>query len=177
MKLDGRTLARGTLMIIRREDGKYLLFHETRGVHKGMWMFPGGSYDQLQEDRSETGAECAVRETTEETGVSPINPRFKAKVFFDNHLRIFPGQSEIASFDYEGAYYLTTEYKGEVQAISPEGKEQGWFSHQETLSLPMHEGDRKFLEQLETAPLEKIIDGVIVHGGSKLKTYSFTLLN
>jgi 8-oxo-dGTP diphosphatase len=173
-----RRILRGTLMIIRRADGKYLLFHETKGVHKGMWIFSGGSYDTIKtEDRSETGIECVVRETQEETGITPINPRFKAKIFFDNHLRIFPGETKIANFDYEGAYYLSTDYSGEAKPISPEGKEQGWFSYEETKNLPMHEGDRRFLEILEKSPLEKVIDGVIVHEGSRLKTDHFEFLN
>jgi 8-oxo-dGTP pyrophosphatase MutT (NUDIX family) len=177
MDTERRKIIRGTFCIIRREDNKYLMRLEKSGINAGCWIFPGGDYEILKsEDRTELGIECAARETREETGITPINLKFKARIFFDNRYRIFPGKSETANFDYDGDYYFTEEYNGELKPISPDGREQKGCTYEDARKLPMHEGDIAILDYLESSPKEAIFGGVIVHEGRRLKLAKFSII-
>jgi len=172
-----RKILRGTLCLVQREDGRYLMRLETKGINQGCWIFPGGDYELLQDKtRTELGAECAIRETQEETGITPKDLKLRAIIYFDNRKRTFPGKTEIASFDYEGKYYFTKEYIGEFQEVGPDGRRQGWFTYEEAKKLPMHEGDLKILDALERMPSLRVFEGVIVHNESKLESANFLVI-
>lgn len=167
MKTNDRVIIEGTLLILKIK-GKYLLRLEQGGINNNCWIFPGGSYDRELSGARELGVQCAIRETQEETGITPLEPRLKARIFFDNFKRIFPGKTEVASFDYDALYFYTENYNGELKEISPDGKKQGLFTYEEALNLPMHEGDKEILKALEKIPSNKVFEGRIVHNGSKL---------
>ena len=44
------------------------------------------------------------------------------------------------------------------------------------LMLPMHEGDRRLLEEIERRPRGEIFEGVIVHRGNKLVRANFSTI-
>lgn len=50
------------------EDGEVLLIEKKRGVGSGLYNGPGGKLED-----GESPKECAIRETVEETGVTPEN--------------------------------------------------------------------------------------------------------
>ena len=168
-----RKLYRGTLCILY-QNGRYLMRFETAGINKNMWIFPGGSYKQLESGRMETGSECTSREAQEETGLTPLDLRYRARVFFDNHLRIFPGEKDIADFDYDATYFQTSQFSGEFRDISPDGRKQAWFPHEEAIRLPMHEGDRELLRAIQG--LNCCFEAVIVHEKDKLKQFHLEFL-
>ena len=175
MKTDERKIIEGTLFLLK-VDGKYLLRLETEGINKDCWVFPGGSYEREDSGERELGVECAVRETEEETGLTPLKPRLRARIFFDNFKRVFPGKTEIANFDYDALYFISGDYTGTFREISPDNRRQDWFTYEEILNLPMHEGDREVLKALERIPSERVIEGRIIHIGSKLENAFFTAI-
>jgi 8-oxo-dGTP pyrophosphatase MutT (NUDIX family) len=175
MKTEERKIIEGTLFILK-VDRKYLLRFEIEGINKNYWIFPGGSYERNNSGARELGIECAVRETKEETGLTPLKPRLKARIFFDNFKRTFPGKTEIANFDYDALYFISGDYTGKFQEISPDKRKQNWFSYKEALNLPMHEGDKEILNALERIPYEKIIEGRIIHNQTKIESAIFTAI-
>lgn len=58
-------------------EDKVLLINKKRGLGAGKVNAPGGHIEE-----GETPLEAAVRETEEETGLTPINPRQVGKLFF-----------------------------------------------------------------------------------------------
>ncbi|MCK5156189.1 MAG: 8-oxo-dGTP diphosphatase [Spirochaetales bacterium] len=55
--------------MFRGDGGEVMLIHKKRGLGNGLINAPGGRIEDF-----ETAAEAAVRETEEETGITPINP-------------------------------------------------------------------------------------------------------
>jgi len=69
MAIDGTNVPRVGVGCIVVQDGKILLVKTWRGL----WSAPGGNLEI-----GETPADCAIRETLEETGVTVTNARFVA---------------------------------------------------------------------------------------------------
>ena len=65
-----------TLCYILKE-GRVLLIHKKRGIGAGKINGPGGKVDP-----GETPLAAAVRETQEETGVTPVRPRLRGELWF-----------------------------------------------------------------------------------------------
>lgn len=61
--------------ILRKEE--VLLIEKKRGLGKGKINAPGGKFDP-----GETAQECAIRETEEELGVTPLNPEERGVLRF-----------------------------------------------------------------------------------------------
>lgn len=61
--------------ILRKEE--VLLIEKKRGLGKGKINAPGGKFDP-----GETARECAIRETEEELGVTPLNPEERGVLRF-----------------------------------------------------------------------------------------------
>ncbi|HEY1084915.1 MAG TPA: NUDIX domain-containing protein, partial [Prosthecobacter sp.] len=69
---------RATLMFIVDEGGQQvLLIRKKRGLGAGKINGPGGKMDP-----GETSAECAIRETQEELGVTALNPERLGELCF-----------------------------------------------------------------------------------------------
>lgn len=66
-----------TLMFVRDGD-QVLLIRKKRGIGAGKINGPGGKLDP-----GESLEECAIRETQEELGVTPIDPVEMGELFFD----------------------------------------------------------------------------------------------
>ncbi|HSW99196.1 MAG TPA: 8-oxo-dGTP diphosphatase [Candidatus Saccharimonadales bacterium] len=65
-----------TLLFLRRE-GEILLAMKKRGFGAGKWNGAGGKVEE-----GETPLQAAIRETEEEVGVTPLNPRKVAEIDF-----------------------------------------------------------------------------------------------
>ena len=168
-----RKLYRGTLCVVF-SNGKYLMRFNKTGINANSWTFPGGSYKLIGENlRTEFGVECATRETKEETDITPLNPRLRARIFFENRRRIFPGKKEVADFDYDASYFLATSYEGELKAVGPEKTKQNFFDFEKALTLPMPPGDLAILRELNKRDISKVFEGVIVYNGINLESATF----
>ena len=117
-------------------DGKYLMLHRTKKVNDenhDKWIGVGGKF----EDR-ESPEDCMKREVWEETGLCVTKFRYRGIVTF-------------VSDEYPTEYmhlFTCTEWTGEEKECD-EG-ELAWIEKERLLSLPMWEGDRIFLELLDT---------------------------
>jgi 8-oxo-dGTP diphosphatase len=67
---------RATLCFVVR-DGQILLIRKKRGLGAGKINGPGGRLEP-----GETARECAVRETQEELGITPLNPEWRGELYF-----------------------------------------------------------------------------------------------
>jgi 8-oxo-dGTP diphosphatase len=67
---------RATLCFVVR-DGQILLIRKKRGLGAGKINGPGGRLEP-----GETPQECAVRETQEELGITPLNPEWRGELYF-----------------------------------------------------------------------------------------------
>jgi len=65
-----------TLCYIIR-DGQVLLIKKLQGFGKGRWNGPGGKLKQ-----GEHSADCAIRETFEETGLLVFGPEHRGRLYF-----------------------------------------------------------------------------------------------
>lgn len=100
-----------TLMLLKR-DGELLLAMKKRGFGQGKWNGAGGKVEP-----GETPLQAAIRETEEEVGVTPLNPRKVAELDF--YLTHDP------DFNNYGHIYLATEWEGdphETEEMRPQ-----WF--------------------------------------------------
>lgn len=85
-----------TLCYIRKE-GQLLLIRKKRGIGAGKINGPGGKVDD-----GETPLAAAIRETREETGVTPVRPELRGELWFrfphglTHHCLVFLAE------DYEG---------------------------------------------------------------------------
>ena len=104
----------GVACIVTRAD-RVLLIRRQRSHGAGTWSTPGGHLDF-----GETPAECAIRETEEETGIRVARVEFVAVT---NDL-----------FTADGKHYITLWMRGEAAAgaasvrDSAEVAEVGWFA-------------------------------------------------
>jgi 8-oxo-dGTP diphosphatase len=65
-----------TLCFIQRKE-EILLIEKKRGLGKGKVNAPGGKFDP-----GETAVACAIRETQEELGVTPLDPEYRGLLRF-----------------------------------------------------------------------------------------------
>ncbi|MBN1412062.1 MAG: NUDIX domain-containing protein [Spirochaetales bacterium] len=86
------------------KEGRVLLIHKKQGLGKGKINAPGGRLEP-----GETNAECAIRETEEEVGVTPFNPVKKGELnfIFTDGFSLFC--SVFIAGDFSGTPYETDE--------------------------------------------------------------------
>ena len=122
--------AQATLCYIVKE-GRVLLIHKKRGIGAGKINGPGGKVDP-----GETPLAAAIRETQEETGVTPLHPRLHGELWFR-----FSPETVLHCYVYRAEDCSGT--PGETDEARPE-----WF---DTAALPfdqMWEDDRHWLPLL-----------------------------
>ena len=125
-----------TLCYLER-NGQYLMLHRTKkenDENRDKWIGIGGKF----EDR-ESPEDCMRREVWEETGLTVTDARYRGIVTFI---------SDIYPTEYMHLF-TATEWTGTVKECD-EG-ELDWIDKDALLSLPMWEGDRIFLELLDTS--------------------------
>lgn len=123
-----------TLCYIEKE-GMYLMLHRVKKKHDinhDKWTGVGGKFEN-----GETPEECVIREVREETGLEIVKFRLRGIITFLSDI-------------YEGEYmYLFTAdgFAGEVKECN-EGVLK-WVKIKDVPELPIWEGDRLFLKELE----------------------------
>ena len=127
-----------TLCYIER-DGCYLMMHRVRkknDINHDKWIGVGGKFEE-----GESPEDCVMRETTEETGLRLIRPRYRGIVTF-----VFEGGTEYMHL------FTATEYEGHLREDCDEGVLE-WVDKRRLLTLPLWQGDLIFLRLLdEDAP-------------------------
>ena len=124
-----------TLCYIER-NGKYLMIHRTKkqnDENKDKWIGIGGKIEE-----GESPFDCVRREIFEETGLKVEKPRYRAIITF-----ILDGKTEFMHL------FTATDFEGEIKDDCDEG-ELEWIDKLFLFKLPMWEGDKIFLELLDT---------------------------
>ncbi len=119
-----------------RKAGKTLMLFRNKKLkdfHKGKWNGLGGKFEP-----GETPEECCIREVSEESGLTSIDPVMKGFITFP----MFDGVDDWYVF-----LFIIEKYTGEL-IDSPEG-ELRWIPDDELLSIPLWDGDRIFIPWLD----------------------------
>ena len=142
-----------TLCYITRGD-EVLMLHRVKkknDVNQDKWIGIGGKFEN-----DETPDECLLREAKEETGLTLTNWKCRGVVTF------------LTNGPWEGEYmYLFTAdgFEGELK-VCDEGDLQ-WVSREFIGNLPQWEGDKIFLDLLQTA--EPFFSLKLVYEGETLR--------
>ena len=143
---------RNTTLVHIEKDGKWLMMHRTKKVNDenhDKWIGIGGKFND-----GESPYECAVRETFEETGLTLLSAKLRGIVTF-------------VSDEWGTEYmfvYTSDGFKGDLKECDEGSLE--WIKKEDTLNLPIWEGDRLFLKMLiDDAPFFEI---KLVYRGEKL---------
>ncbi len=126
-----------TTLCYIEKDEKYLMLWRNKkenDENRGKWVGIGGGLEA-----GESPFDCARREIREETGLAAEELRYRGIITF-------------LSDEYGTEYmhlFSCKNFSGELLSECDEGI-LGWIEKQELLSLPMWEGDRIFLELLDT---------------------------
>lgn len=141
-----------TLCYIER-DGAYLMLHRVKkenDVNRDKWVGIGGKFEV-----GESPHECAAREISEETGLTPTKLDYRGIVTF------YPVE---APENYELMHLFTcTEYTGRLRNDCNEGVLE-FYPKSKLHELPMWEGDAIFLRLLDTEPRFFSLKLVYDHG-------------
>ena len=99
----------------------------------GKWLGVGGHFEE-----KESPFDCVIREAYEETGLTLIKPKYRGLVTFVSD-----------KYETELMHLFTcTEFTGELSSC-PEG-ELCWVDKPRVKELPLWEGDKVFLDLLDT---------------------------
>ena len=124
-----------TLCYLER-NGQYLMLHRTKKVNDenhDKWIGVGGKFED-----AESPEDCMRREVQEETGLLVTAARYRGIVTF---------VSDVYPTEYMHLF-TCTDWEGTPRECD-EG-ELAWIDKKKLLSLPMWEGDRIFLELIDT---------------------------
>ena len=125
-----------TLCYLENDRGEYLMLHRVKkknDVNHDKWVGVGGKFED-----GESPEECALRETQEETGLTPTDYRYCGIVTF---------VSDLWETEYMHLFHITG-WQGTLAEDCREGVLE-WI-HKDTLAeLPQWTGDRIFLRLME----------------------------
>lgn len=124
-----------TLCYLERGD-EYLMLHRVKKEHdlnRDKWIGVGGKFEE-----GESPEDCILRETREETGLTLTEYRYRGLVTF---------VSNEAPTEYMHLF-TATGWTG-TPGVCEEG-ELAWIRKEDLRKLPMWEGDRVFLDLLES---------------------------
>ena len=133
MELRGKNT---TLCYIER-DGEYLMLHRTKKTNDenhDKWIGIGGKFEAF-----ESPYDCVLREAKEETGLTLTSLRYRGIVTFVSDQ--FPVAEYMHLFTADG-------FTGEI--IPCDEGDLEWIRIEDLLRLPMWEGDKIFLDLLQT---------------------------
>lgn len=120
-----------------KKDNKTLMLHRIKkenDIHEGKWVGLGGKME-----KGETPEECIIREVKEESGLTIQKPILKGFI-------TFPGFKN--DEDWYTFVYIAEKFEGKLIECN-EGVLR-WIEDSEVLNLNMWEGDRLFLEWIES---------------------------
>ena len=125
-----------TLCYIER-DGEYLMIHRVKkknDMNHDKWIGVGGKFEG-----GESPFDCARREILEETGVKVTDLKYRGIVTFVSD-----------EFGTEYMHLFTARgYTGEIDYNCDEGRLE-WVKKERVRELPIWEGDKIFLDLLDT---------------------------
>ncbi len=133
--------------------------------NSNFYTLPGGKLEKNEKGTNLQGRlEAAIRETTQETGLTLINPiQFRGIILFDNEGRIFNNWQNAP--DYLVYIFAAKQYSGKLISKGDEREKPLWILKQEILQLPKNSGDVKIYEWLKDG--RNFFD-VIRHHGREL---------
>ena len=141
-----------TLCYIEKDDA-YLMIHRVKkknDENKDKWIGIGGKLEA-----GESPFDCARREVLEETGLTLENIRYRGIITF---------VSNIYGTEYMHLF-SSDSFVGEIKKDCDEGNLE-WIKKQDLYSLHMWEGDKIFLELLDTE--ERFFSLKLVYEGDTL---------
>lgn len=150
MELRGKNT---TLCYIER-DGQYLMLHRTKksdDENHDKWIGIGGKFEAF-----ESPYDCVLREAKEETGLTLTSLRYRGIVTFVSD------QMPVAEYMH---LFTADAFIGEM--ISCDEGDLEWIPIEDLLKLPMWEGDKIFLDLLQTA--EPFFSLKLVYEGEVLR--------
>ena len=133
MELRGKNT---TLCYIER-DGQYLMLHRTKksnDENHDKWIGIGGKFEAF-----ESPYDCVLREAKEETGLTLTSLRYRGIVTFVSD------QMPVAEYMH---LFTADDFTGEIRDCDEGDLE--WIRIGDLLKLPMWEGDKIFLDLLQT---------------------------
>jgi 8-oxo-dGTP diphosphatase len=105
----------GAGLLIRRDDGRILLYKRVKAPEAGFWNIVGGKIDHM-----EHSADAARREAEEETGLAIGNVDF---------LCVSEQRIEADRQHWLSMIYITSDFSGEPQLTEPDKlSAMGWFA-------------------------------------------------
>ena len=141
-----------TSLCYSENDGKYLMLHRVKKVNdenQDKWIGIGGKFED-----GEMPEDCVVREVKEETGLSLKSCKYRGIVTFVSN-----------EFGTEYMHLFTSDsYSGELTECD-EG-ELVWIDKKDILGLNIWEGDKVFLELLDTC--DDFFSLKLIYEGDKL---------
>lgn len=125
-----------TTLCYIEKDGAYLMMHRIKkqnDINKDKWVGIGGKFE-----KGETPFQCALREIEEETGIIPLNLRYRGIVEFISD-----------KYETENMHLFTADgFEGEIKKECAEG-ELVWIKKAQINNLKIWEGDKIFFDLLE----------------------------
>ena len=127
----------GIVVVIKNNEGKFLLLKESRDLLKGAWAPPHGRCE-ISDKSEEDGV---MRETKEETNLD-VRPMKK--------LITQPADTKVKTV----SFWLAEVSGGDLIIDPGEVSESGWFSLEESLKLNLYPGTRIFFEKVKSGDIE-----------------------
>ena len=127
---------RNTTLVHLERDGCYLMLHRIKKDHdenRDKWVGIGGKFEE-----GESPEDCAAREVREETGLTLGQCRYRGIVTF---------VSDEWGTEYMHLFH-SSDFSGQLKDCN-EGVLE-WVDKRRLLTLPIWEGDRIFLQLLDT---------------------------
>ena len=148
---------KNTTLCYIEKDGAYLMMHRTKkenDEYRDKWIGIGGKLEA-----GESPYDAARREILEETGVTPVNLRYRGIITFVSDLY---GTEYMHLFTADG-------YVGEINFDCDEGRLE-WVKKELVPSLPIWEGDKIFLSLLATS--DEFFSLKLVYEGERLVSHT-----
>lgn len=146
---------KNTTLCYIEKDEKYLMLHRSAKKNDGSggkWMGIGGHFEE-----GESPYDCVIREVNEETGLTLIEPQYRAVVTFDSD-----------EYESEQMHLFTCKsFTGELCQCD-EG-ELHWIDKDKINELNMWNGDIVFLSLLETE--KEFFSLKLTYKGEELQEY------
>ena len=151
---------KNTTLCYIEKNGAYLMIHRVKkknDENKDKWIGIGGKLEA-----GESPFDCARREVFEETGLTLTALRYRGIITF---------VSDLYGTEYMHLF-SSNAFSGEIKPECDEGNLE-WIKKANLFSLPMWEGDKIFLNLLDTE--DRFFSLKLVYKGDKLVDHSLDI--